>query len=544
MKIQNSRTKYFFNCLVRRFICSLCVLTVLGTLMMPAYGQASVKMQREESLTQPENPSMILVPNGMAVVTGTGSDGPTVRVVDISQFGGLWSTPSNRAPAYIGSSAQMPLMRSWNTTDFTFTGGPQAMRTLAVSGDGTKIYVGASGYTGSDKSPNIYRIGPSNTAPQLLCWLPSYTANTANRKGVAGLDLDEIHDQIFASNFADGNIYRQDATTGAYRSQFDPLTPSISGSVNLPPVGERITAVAYHKIENRLYYGVWGYDTATGTGLNTVRSIGLTVAGAFDPPTDREEFVLTGSVAPALDIEFNDAGNKMLIAEENLNESANPNLVTLGAHQARGLEYTGGTGTWTRDPTLYGSGSLKYNIGIFSGTNSRGGAAWAYSNINIFNGAISGNESFVMFTGDALRLDTASVYGLQYLPSSGGSAGTGGTSNSLIADLDYDVVSQDKFVYGDVDIRRSAATTSANADVSGRVTRADGSGISKATVSITNSLGESRTAVTNPFGYYRFDALSTGETYFLDARVKGYQFNTRVMTLIDNATGIDFIALE
>lgn len=485
------------------------------------------------------SPSIIIVPNGMAVVSGTGVDGSTLKLVDIRQFGNLWSTPSNRAPNYIASTGQMPLIQSWSASSFS----SQAVRPVAVSGDGTRIYAGASGYPGGDKTPRVFIIGPASTTPLFLYSLPSYVGDTTMRKGVAGLDLDEVHNQVFASNFADGIIYRHDATLGTLLSQFDPLTPFPGGTTsNLPPFGERITAVAFHKFENRVYYGVWGYDTGTGTGTNTIRSVGLTAAGAFNPGTDVLEVTIAGSLHPALDIEFNNAGTKMLVAEEPLTSSAT--TIGLSAHQGRGLEYTGGTGTWTLDPTVYGSGNKKYYIGISIGTNSRGGAAWAYYEINTVTDTIIANESFVVFTGDALRLDSLNVYGIQYTPSSGGSPGSVGTSNVLIADLDYNVVGQDKFVYGDVDIRRTLNPSAAAVSISGRVLTTGGAGIAKATVILTNVQGETRTALTNPFGYYRFDGLRAGDSVSMTVSSKGRQFNTRVLTVDDDLTEVNFIALE
>lgn len=491
----------------------------------------------------PESPSLILVPNGMAVTTSTGADGgsggngPTLRVVDISQFGNLWPIPANRAPNYISTTGQMPLMQSWLPSQFNaFSDGAQSMRGLAISGDGTKIYAAASGYTGNNKTPNIYIIGPGSVTPVLLATLPSYVANVALRRGIAGLDLDETHNAVFAASLADGIIYRRDATTGANLGSFDPLTPYVIGTTTLPPLGERVIAVAYNKVENRLYYSIWGSP-------NSVRSVGLTALGAFDPLTDRLEFNLSGSSAPVADIEFNNSCNRMLMAEENLIDSGG--IVVLGAHGARGLEYTGGTTTWVIDPTVYPGTSRKYSVGAWSvQTNCRGGIAWAYSNIT-GAGIISGNESFVMFTGDALRLDSAAVYGLQYTPSSGGAAaGTGGAPNSLIADLDYDVAGQDKSVYGDVDIRRNLSPTASDVTVSGTVYSLHGKAVSKATLTLTDMNGQSLTAMTNPFGYYEFTGVSVGQTYTLSVTSKGHTFAAQLLNVQDAMAGVDFTSME
>ncbi len=505
----------------------------------------AVKQRLAGKHAAPETPSVINVPNGMAVVTGNGSDGLTLRVMDITQFGPLWSNPANLAPNYVSTPAQMPTMQSWVPTDFNFTSASQPVRGLAISSDGTRIYVGASGYTGGDKSANVYKIGPSTSTPAILYSLPNYTATLTDRKGIAALDLDETHNQIFASNFADGIIYRNDAATGAFKSQFDPLTP-FAGGTTLPPYGERITAVAYNKIENRLYYGTWGYNIIAATGTNTIRSIGLDALGDFISATDQLEFTLSSSRAPAMDIEFNNVGNRMLIAEETLLEQA-PNVINQGAHQARGLEYTGAAGAWTIDPTNYSGSGRKYSIGNFTSlTNGRGGVAWGYTSINIFTGAITGDESFVVFTGDALRLDVPAsiyVYGLQYTPSSGGAAGGGAVfSNSLITDLDYDVtVQDDKFSYGDVDIRRVLTPTAAEVSLSGAVLSAAGSGVSRASVTLTGMNGIARSSITNAFGYYRFENVRAGQSYILTVNAKGRNFSPQLITVNGEMTDVNLI---
>jgi Carboxypeptidase regulatory-like domain len=205
------------------------------------------------------------------------------------------------------------------------------------------------------------------------------------------------------------------------------------------------------------------------------------------------------------------------------------------------LEYAGSSGAWAIDPTIYDVGTKKYNIGSFSGTNSRGGIAWAYSGINIFNGTITGHENFIMMTGDALRLDSSfAVYGLQFSPSSGGGAGGPVASNSLIADLDYDAITQDKGTYGDVDIRRSLTTTAAEVSVTGRVTNGSGTGMPGVSIVMTGTDGVSRTAFTSPLGYYRFDNIPVGDTYVMTPSAKRTRFSTQVINVQDEMNDVNF----
>jgi subtilisin-like proprotein convertase family protein len=84
--------------------------------------------------------------------------------------------------------------------------------------------------------------------------------------------------------------------------------------------------------------------------------------------------------------------------------------------------------------------------------------------------------------------------------------------------------------------------TAAPVSISGRVVRADGNGISKAIVTLTDNTGTTRTALTNMFGYYRFDNVSAGQTYFINAAAKSYRFTPRVLTVSDDITDVDLMA--
>ena len=78
--------------------------------------------------------------------------------------------------------------------------------------------------------------------------------------------------------------------------------------------------------------------------------------------------------------------------------------------------------------------------------------------------------------------------------------------------------------------------------VSGRVTNSAGFGVSNSTVTISDTSGNTRTARTNGFGYYRFDEVSTGATYTISVSSKQYTFTPRMMAVNDNITDADFLA--
>lgn len=86
--------------------------------------------------------------------------------------------------------------------------------------------------------------------------------------------------------------------------------------------------------------------------------------------------------------------------------------------------------------------------------------------------------------------------------------------------------------------------TAAPADISGRVLSDGGYGIRGAVLTLTDlNTGEVRTAVTNNFGYYRFDNAMTEDVYHLTVIAKRYTFanNSRTFTLMDSLSGVDFV---
>lgn len=89
--------------------------------------------------------------------------------------------------------------------------------------------------------------------------------------------------------------------------------------------------------------------------------------------------------------------------------------------------------------------------------------------------------------------------------------------------------------------------SAAAAAVSGKVVTADGRGISRARVTVTNlATGVSTAALTGSFGYFLFEGLETGNQYMLTVEHGKHQFagNQHVFTLQEDAHGFEFVALE
>ena len=88
------------------------------------------------------------------------------------------------------------------------------------------------------------------------------------------------------------------------------------------------------------------------------------------------------------------------------------------------------------------------------------------------------------------------------------------------------------------------APTAAGVSVSGRVTMADGRGLRNVKLSLTDQVGNVRTALTSALGYYRFDDIEAGQTVVITIAAKGYLFSnpTRILTIQEELADIDFTA--
>ncbi len=92
--------------------------------------------------------------------------------------------------------------------------------------------------------------------------------------------------------------------------------------------------------------------------------------------------------------------------------------------------------------------------------------------------------------------------------------------------------------------RQSLAPTAANVSASGRVLDTKARGISGATVSMTGADGATRTTRTNPFGFYTFDDVKTGETYIVNAHHKRFQFTPQAVSVFEQITALNITALQ
>lgn len=87
-----------------------------------------------------------------------------------------------------------------------------------------------------------------------------------------------------------------------------------------------------------------------------------------------------------------------------------------------------------------------------------------------------------------------------------------------------------------------AAPTAATVSIGGRVLDTNGRGVSRAAVDMMDASGATRTSLTNPFGYYRFDNVRAGDSYIFAVRHKSRSFAPRAVVVTDELSDFDFTA--
>ena len=95
-----------------------------------------------------------------------------------------------------------------------------------------------------------------------------------------------------------------------------------------------------------------------------------------------------------------------------------------------------------------------------------------------------------------------------------------------------------------VQVQGPAPAVASNVSVGGRVTTQGGQGIGNVYVYLNDPVGIRRIALTNPFGFYRFDDVLTGNTYSMGVNSRFYSFPGPVNVTVNNQiTDQNFVAL-
>ncbi len=511
-----------------------------------------------------------ILQNGYSIVACLPQgDDVTLAVKDITQLGTLWQTPANRNN---NQYSNVPTIRMWETTDFE---GEEIFSMTIDPRDGT-IYAIATAFYSHEFDglgtifnefvpAKVFKINPVNGNVTRI-------AQLGGTLGLGYIDFDVVNEQLFITNIDDGKIYRLN-TDGVILGSFDPLSVDDGIISQLPALGDRIIGVAFNPIDKRVYYSTWNNHPThvsnyfnVNNDFNTIRSIGLDENGDFVTATDQLEITLPYNLSntngnyltnPVADIAFNRSGDRMLLSAMSLSESNSTGEISTAAHTSVVREYHKTTNTWTLEPTYGSNNEGKYDIGsqtYYKGRNSRGGVDWAYRSIS--GDTIVGNDDYILATGDALHINSVEgdfIYGYQFTPSTGGNI-----ANSILVDLDDDVVNADKYIYSDVDIYKDNCANLTleignsvwlDSDSDG-VQDPDEVGLGGVKISLFNVAGDSLTSVTsNADGEYYFNENTSGfagltpnTDYYLVAG-KGGQFNTTnnslyfVFNLTDDNSG-------
>ncbi|MCA9290044.1 MAG: hypothetical protein KDA25_02885 [Phycisphaerales bacterium] len=214
---------------------------------------------------------------------------------------------------------------------------------------------------------------------------PGTNRMPTSRHGLGNVCYDREHDQLFATNFEDGRVYRIDMS-GIILSTYDPFAPTTPVAGAFAPRGERPWAVQVH--DGRLYFSVWLRDTTfqsepwpsswgppSGLPNNTIWSIALDGSGDFLGAPVLEIVVPHLSTLngyqysnPVSDIAFSAAGDMMLAERTMIGDFG---MIDVG-HLARTLEYTPVGTTWTPSGLTWFQGNL-INGALNEADNATGG---------------------------------------------------------------------------------------------------------------------------------------------------------------------------
>lgn len=375
------------------------------------------------------------VQNGFAVGTcysDGSSSGPVavlidVRLADLQTPNVHWNAPKTYGPA------SSPWTKANLGEVFGICFDPSGNFYVSAT---TVFYNTTPGGPGG--SGAIYKINGASGAISTFAQLPN------NGIGLGNIAWDDANNQMFATNFEDGTIYRIDAS-GTVSSTFDPWMPD-GGTSGIAPLGELVFGIGVY--ENRVYFARWSESAGNQSSAlsNEIWSIGLDGTGDFtgSPTLEITMPVYSGNWSnPVADIAFSAAG-RMMLAERG--STINSGNIGTSPHSSRVLEYEDPGSGWVSTGNVF-------SIGVISaGANSNGGVDYAYDSYDAMNNALIQCDEAIWATGDGLRFDwnpNYQVYGFQRLPASGGSS-----PNNVMIDADgiYTMFPQDKTEIGDVEI--------------------------------------------------------------------------------------------
>ena len=87
-----------------------------------------------------------------------------------------------------------------------------------------------------------------------------------------------------------------------------------------------------------------------------------------------------------------------------------------------------------------------------------------------------------------------------------------------------------------------SAAAADQAEITGRLLNSMGQGLPNARVTLTDTAGNTRTAISNGFGAYRFGGLTVGQTFTIGVESKQLGFTPLTVSVTDQSVNVDLIA--
>ena len=444
-----------------------------------------------------------LAPSGMSTVGIPQSDGISIQFQSTATIGGR--TPAERN--IVGG----------NSTGITVTNNNSTSGTATAIIEGNYIGIGANGTT----------VFSNSTAGILLAGLANGSrigggatgAGNVISGGGSKIRLDS------SNNLVQGNLIGTDATgtidvsTG---NGIDLLAGGTNNTIGGPTAGMR----------NVIGGGTFGIRTASGVTSangNTIQNnlIGTAVDGVSALPNNQSGIVLESS------------NNKIL--NNTIANSAIKGIVILSA----------ASGNTIRSNSIYANGTTAAHLGIDLGDDGvtandtgDGDLANNHQNYPILTAAsasgITGtlnSAANATFTLEFYSNPTVEASGFGEGKTFLGSLnvttnGSGNASFTFISPVGVfggeHVVATATSVSGDTSefsqSRPFLGPTSANVEVAGQVVSNTGLPIGRTYLTLSDQSGNVHQALTNPFGYFRFSDIPSGQTYVLSMRSKSFVF--------------------
>ncbi len=504
----------------------------------------------------------------------TGPDLATATIAGFGSFAGNYYTATFGTPATVTSGTQYALVvRSVSNPSagtyayFVSTGSPYAGGRRVTSTNSGSTWTGqttdvgfrtyiTAGYSltgnlvSSTKDANPVVSG--TTTWTTLSWSATTPANTSVRFQAAGSNDPDGPFNFVGPDTTSGTFF---TTSGASLSQFNGMryvkykAYLATTDSNATPTLEDVT-ICY--TNPRVWTGAVStdWDNAGNWSSGGVPGVSdkaiIPNAGVTNAPTNTSD-VTVGSLQ--LDAEIIDTGANTLTVS-----TCSPTAIS------------GGTAT------SYVKGSLTRCINNAGAYNFPVGTTNGYSPVSLNN--ISGSGNFNVSPVQGFLTDTDNTKSIQRywgLTKDPGVTQTDITFNYLDADVPVTATESNlKFIRrtGSINVAfppssMNTATntftlngvgffsdwglgalspTAAGVSVSGKVLTASGRAIPNANVVIRSANGETRTVRTNSFGNYRFDDVLAGDGYIMTVNSKQYTFQSRVVNVIDNLVGFDFVA--